>query len=472
MMIFIASPLFVRPLKANAALPSFVNEPQPIFEDMWSEPINNENYVYSYNKLLTFITNQYTIKNTANYFSMTYKQKTTSSYDYQNMGFYYDSADVTIDGNHIIIENMVNGTIHSWCTYDNTDIYHYGLGKIDFDFDTKTFKFWDKQGGTNYLRYLYQPSWPVTDIWNVYTNIDGLSVPSPSLDLEVTFSPSMSGSVTRQGTANGSSVTYNYLDLNIQNHGDNAQWLFAIVPHGQSLTFPESILNTPQGFNGSPTFVYIADEWIDWTNGLTGMTGNYGGIDMEMLYSPCAWHTLITQSDRTYHINWDMMKLSKNVSYDCVVYGMINEEPVNASSSGSGLGCWTVKSALSDIQEVYRSTFTMSNPPTFNPNSVDEGNSSHPWDPDIDNSGIFNSGNVYKDSNGNFVIKGGSNNSNGSGGSFYVNSSSVNNINNIFRNFFRFISGVLMCFPSVYQNIIALGLSALIVVGVVKVAIK
>ena len=77
-------------------------------------------------------------------------------------------------------------------------------------------------------------------------------------------------------------------------------------------TFPESILNTPQGFIGSPTYVYVADEWIDWTNGLTGMTGNYGGIDMQMLYSPCAWHTLITQSDRTYHIPINMISSIKD----------------------------------------------------------------------------------------------------------------------------------------------------------------
>lgn len=102
MMIYIAQPLNVKPIKANAALPTFVKEPQPIFEDMWSEPINNENEVYSYNHLLSFFTNTYnnTIPNSANYFSMTYKQKTPSSYDYQNMCFWYDSADVSIEGNH------------------------------------------------------------------------------------------------------------------------------------------------------------------------------------------------------------------------------------------------------------------------------------------------------------------------------------------------------------------------------------
>ena len=459
MMLCMAQPLFVHAEYSG----SLNTEPEAILEDYWT---TNQEWLDSWRHTpLTDITSRSDWGLNEDSYFLYFKSFVLDNYYFTN-ALWFDSADVSFTDNVLTISNAVNGTIYcrNWYKGNGSDTYVQlnSFTNCSIDFENRILT-------GNFDRAAEEPLY---GIWDIYSNIpDFLSSP-PSLNLSVSFSPSMSGTVTRKGTANGSEVTYDHLNLNIQNNGDNAQWLFCIVPHGQSLSFPEAIINTPQGFIGSPTYVYIADEWIDWTNGLTGITGNYGGIDMQMLYSPCAWHTLITQSDRTYRINWDMMKLSKDVSYDCVVYGMINEEPVNASSSGSGLGCWTVKSALSGIQEVYRSTFTMANPAEFNPNSIDEGNSSHSWDPDIDNSDLFNSNSVYKDSNGNFVIKGGSSNSNSSGGSFYVSSSSVNNINNIFRNFFRFISGVLICFPTIYQNIIALGLSALIVVGVVKVAIK
>ena len=406
-MIMIAQPLYV-----HAADVISVHEYQEINEIGSEElPANIQSRLAG----LQYMLNSNAYEENAYFFYTVYKKTNGTSERYYEIFYSFSDATVSFENGYLDINFAVNPIGKS----TNEKIFWYNKGSSASGYDdyktgstythvelrwgdTISVNFYDRNGNN------YSPRMGTSgDIANGFctfvTNIPEIMPQEPTLDLQVTFSPSMTGTVTRQGTSEGADITYNYLNLNIKNNGDNAQWLFCIVPHGQSLSFPNAILNTPQGFIGSPTFVWVTDEWIDWTNGLTGITGNYGGIDMQMLYAPCAWHTLITGSDRTYRINWDMMKLTKDVSYDCVVYGMINEEPVNASDSGTGLGCWTVKSALSGITEVYRSTFTMPNPPEFNPDSIDEGNNAHSWNPDIDNSSLFNTGSVYRDANGNLV---------------------------------------------------------------------
>lgn len=505
MLIFIASPLFIKPIKANAALPTFVNEPQPIFEDLWSESINNENYVYSYNKLLTFTSNYNTIKNTANYFSMTYKQKTTSSYDYQNMCFYYDSADVTIDGNHIVIDNMVNGRIHSWCTYDNTDIYHYYLGKIDFDFDTFTFKFWDENGETYDLRYLYQASWPVTDIWNVYTNIEDISSSGGSID--VTFNPSLTGVVTRSSiNDNGVSGLSNYFSMDITNNtAYGCQYRMMIkdtngqpvttYTQGDSDTDYQPYWETGFSVNDDGSFVFINDEWI-YVSPTIG-----GGVCKAL--KPSEWHYISSGDSVHQDFSWSQFDFKKDHTYICMVYAITNDLGCATAldSYRAGLAQKYSSYCLDFTTQalVYQTVFTISNPATFNPNDTSFGNKirNGNWSGDKGQFSAYEnpSNGQLISGNGNVnelrdlpnsIVSGGShggggystyhdttlNSIYGGGSGTYTSNRSFAQLNSYFGGYFGFLSSIIGFYPSPYQTLIMIGFAGLVVIGILKAAIK
>ena len=482
-MIMIAQPLFVKPIKANAAVPTFVNEPQPIFEDMWSEPINNENYVYSYNKLLSYFTNTYTntIPNSANYFSMTYKQKTPSSYDYQNMCFWYDSADVSIDGNHIVIQNMVNGSIHSQCTYDNVDVYQYGLSKVDFDFDTFTFQFWDRSGGTYNLRYLYQASWPVTDIWNVYTNIEGFS--TPSLDLSISFAYPFSGTMTRHTTGdNGLPTAADGNIMYVDNRrGADAQFLMAIVPHGQTLSFNTWIYTGRDNIIGNPQYVYVCDEWQTF-GALSAINIGDSTASANSIYAACAWHASPAGSTRSYNLMYESMDLKANTEYDVLVYACLNSDMEEMSGfyyDNNNLGgTYSVCGTLTDVELVYSSTFSMTDPMKFNPDYKNVHDSSYAWNPNDTNAELWENGSAYKDENGNVVIKGfktGSstlsweNSGSGSGYGNISGGSGANiNVQKSFGGFFGFFKGLLGLLPMEYNLLITFGIVGLVAIAIIK----
>lgn len=136
---------------------------------------------------------------------------------------------------------------------------------------------------------------------DVKTNFDDLFFGN-SLDLSVSFNPSLSGSVSRKSVIDGKEYTSNTLDLCISNNGKNAQFSWFIVPKGQNVTFPTSLLENNQGFDGNPIFAYVTDEWTGFQ--VTGLQGN-------SLYAPSAWHTVPKgYKNQYYHVAWSQMYLT------------------------------------------------------------------------------------------------------------------------------------------------------------------
>lgn len=503
MMLCIASPLFIKPLKANAAIPTFVNEPQPIFEDMWSEPINNENYVYSYNKLLSYFTNTYTntIPNSANYFSMTYKQKTPSSYDYQNMCFWYDSADVSIDGNHIVIQNMVNGSIHSQCTYDNVDVYQYGLSKVDFDFDTFTFQFWDRSGGTYNLRYLYQASWPVTDIWNVYTNISELNN-SNTLNVLVDFSPDLIGNVDRQITAlDGTKSMRKDLAMEVINQSNfPIQYDMRIYKVNQSSsrdwslnpeTFATQFDSDSVSYDDDPVFIYYKNEWVYTTNYDSEST--FWDLEPVKENKGASWHYLAANSQDIVLFNFTQINLDENVDYYVEVRAVRNDygcssEKIVYSASDDPADSEYKQIQGDDIEIVYHEQFKMINysDVVYNPNEDSNGVLPYNGKNGIVSRNTYQYGRNARD-NGNGNIDYTARNLYTDQNSWYnqqyhrvvsnhtstASSGSVpSNITNLFDSFMKFVSYVFLRFPANMQTIYVYGFVSIIVLGIVLKVIK
>lgn len=287
------------------------------------------------------------------------------------------------------------------------------------------------------------------------------------LDLTVRFEPTMSGSISRSRTIDGKEYTSKSLDLYVTNNGNDAQFLWAIVPKGQTLSFPSLTEYNSQGFDGNPVYVYVSQEWTDYTEGFNGDT----------VLAPSSWHSIPSgYVNQNYSASWTQMMLSANTEYDCVVYACLNSNLLDTNydpnSAWNVRGSFTVTCALNDVQEIYRSTFTISDPAEFNPNYIDEGNQTYPWNPNADNSSLFNVSNAYKDDTGNVVVRGQTRGGIDASTWSAWGDISDNNMNNIFRSYFSFLNGAMNCFPKAFIQLLTLGLSGLIVLGIIKVVIK
>lgn len=331
---------------------------------------------------------------------------------------------------------------------------------VTFDFNNNTCYFVDNNA--DYIKASYYDNHNTATTFNFYNFETNFTEYSPqALSLSFSFAPSMSGTVSRSETINGKEYTSNTLDVSVTNNGSDAQWLLAIVPSGDSLTFPESTLENNQGFLGSPTFVYVTDEFSTF-NIANGQTSIYAG---------CAWRAIPSgYSNQPYHILWSSIDLKANTSYDLVCYGALNPDSIitNAASGGgfNMRGNFSVTSDLSTVEEVYRSTFTISDPAVFDPNIIDEAGTGHAWNPNADNSHLFTNAAAYRDDNGNLIIRGFSN-----GGVDYTAWSDTipdTSLTQATTNVFSFVASFFKLFPSNWLAMIYMGICAIVVIAVIK----
>lgn len=341
-------------------------------------------------------------------------------------------------------------------------IWRYDCYSFQFDFNTNTgYALLDD--GTKSL------SWRgITDFTfsNFETDWDGYSEQA-ELDLDVTFKPTLSGTISRNTVIDGKDYTSNSLDMYVSNNGSkDAQFSMFIVNHGENMSFPSSVIEDNKGFIGNPVYCYVTDEWSSFN---VGMLGN-------SVYSPCSWHTVASGfQNQLYSIPWNMISLTANTQYDVVVYACINStmQQTNTSSMWDMRPVYTVSSNLNDVVEVYRSSFSITDPATFNPSAIDEGGTTHSWNPNTDNSNLFNVSSAYRDDNGNVIIRGQTNSTLGDtpfSSGWFDNGSQ--NINSVFREYFGFLNKAIVLFPPAFSVLFGIGLSSIIVIAVIKLLVK
>ena len=260
-----------------------------------------------------------------------------------NVTFTQNDRVVTLQGTfNIFFKGWEYNTSHT-VTGSQLSSTITGVTMIILDLDNCTFTMY--KGLNVYTINSYTPHY----LYDFYTNM-GFEAPL-SLNLSISFDPATNGTISRSQTISGKQYTSDYLDMIMSNHGDDAQFAWFIVPHGGSISFPSSISSTNQGFSGSPVFAYVTDEWIQLEN---------------KVYSPCVWHTIPKNYiNQYYSVPWGSMKLYQNTQYDCVVYAKIISHTENISSPTWSTSAYTVQSDLSDIVEVYRSTFSISDPAEY-----------------------------------------------------------------------------------------------------------
>lgn len=374
---------------------------------------------------------------------------------------YLDKVYCEYSNNIFILRSNDSFYFDIFVYYDSFGLKHYtrSVAAVQFDFNDNVVYALDSD--LNYIRLSgYDSNITSCQFANFETNFEEYDPNANSLSLDVSFKPTLSGTISRKQTIDGKEYTSTTLDMYVTNNGNDAQFAMFIVPKGDNITFPNHLVADNQGFIGNPVFVYVSDEWSSFNVGLLGNS----------VYSPCSWHTVPKGfKNQLYSISWSQMLLQPNAEYDCVVYGCLNDTAVqtNTSSQWEMRPVYTVSSSLGEVKEVYRSTFSISDPAEFNPNYVDEAGTSHPWNPNADNSNLFNVASAYRDDNGNVVIKGQSANGGFDLISPDISSGSVN-INNTFGNFFGFFTSIFGFLPSPWIGIITLGLSAIVIAAIIK----
>ena len=273
--------------------------------------------------------------------------------------------------------------------------------------------------------------------YDCYTNCPTLSAPA-GLDIDVLFTPELSGNVSRSYNSNGLSYNSDKFIMEVTNNSDNAQFAMFIVPSGDDITIPALQWSTSDIYSGNPVFVYVKDEWI--YDSLT--IGDFSSSS----FKPSVLHYIKENETKYYEIAWASMDIEPNTSYDVVVYAAESDSDYYVSLNTS-----------LEYEEVYRSTFYMSNPASYNPDNDITDNYS--WNSSIDHKDLFDITKAQQDQWGNFYV----NNNNSVKG--YL---SFNSVSDIISSFMAFLKATFAYLPDGIQLTFYIGLTSLVVLAIIK----
>lgn len=316
------------------------------------------------------------------------------------------------------------------------------------------------------------------------------SASQSAMNVNVTFSPEFNGEISRTVKANGTTTTLETFNMTVTNNSKfNIQYLMAIYPSTDYFSPFQNdpgiagswAASTPNGktYVGNPSYVYVKDEWIYLPHGEQGViTG----------YAPSSWHYLNSGATDDVTINFNQLKLDSTMIYEVSVYAVRNDYDYVSPYTDLASFQWGSDYCIDSTgcERVYDSVFRLLNPATFNPNN-NEGSYAF----DVDDTLLFNRANGYIDENGevvidrvdtNHLLNAGTDpddpwrgwNDDDSAWEVYNKnqntvSSDISQLSNNFGSFFRFINKVYSYFPKNYQTTIILGLTAVVVIAILKV---
>ena len=444
------------------------------------------------------------------------KQKYSSIYYFHDLYLSFEQGEATFDNGVLSISNAdrigsnnqhIKGYYNRqwWATNTNTynDDYDGYSAFTSAEFDFTNMSFIVKDGNSVRCNLNTTDNNYVTGTYNIYTNIPEILNAGGSID--VVFTPSLAGIVTRQSiNDNGVSGLSNYFSMDITNntaYGCQYRMMIkdtngqAVTPYNQGDSDTNYQPNWENGFsvNDDGSFVFINDEWI-YVSPTIG-----GGVCKAL--KPSEWHYIDSGNSIHQDFAWSQFDFKKDHTYICMVYAITNELGCATALDSSRTGLYNnypdycldfTTQAL-----VYQTVFSISNPATFNPNdnsfgnkirnanwSGDKGDFTAYEDPSNGNT-ISGNGNVDELRDlPNSVVSGGShggggystyhdttlNNIYGSGS--YTSNRSFAQLNSYFGGYFGFLSAIIGFYPSPYQTLIMIGFAGLVVIGILKAALK
>ncbi len=378
---------------------------------------------------------------------------------------------------------------HYWqagCPVGSNNIENYGrnntLHKLVYYKGTGVIEIYKLSSGTYYKQSVY-----TGDVVTFSTNIFNYK---SGLDIEVTFNPPLNGSLDRIVDQNGVPAESNYFSMKIVNNTRSAvQFMFAIVPKGNPLTFSSKAMfsNGIDMQSAKAVYYFTCNEWV-YAPIITSNTDQINSKLEKTYNQSCSWHYIASGSEYNRSFNWSQINIKKDVEYDAVVLAI----PTTYDKPSR---CFVYKSFehyldVADGKEVYRSTFSVANPVPYdsscsefdnNPNSgllnKDVNNASAYVDSETgdvvvkdvsaqeyrDNVNNWEPGLIEKEING-FDF-----------GSLLDGSFSFSNLTGSFQNVFSGASSIFGFFgsffsfmPSWFWAILLFGIVCLVIIGIIK----
>ena len=424
--------------------------------------------------------------------------KNDSNFEFSLLVFdFYDDNIVPIYENDSFIRYHGFKDIRRWVFSYDASTATYDRTVVDFTFSDWDLVYFKESGQFNAISKDIQNSsisTPHLHIFYVDTTVPNFPLIDynfdSSFDVDVVFSPELTGAFNRTVSDRGQKVTLNDFSFKVSNNSNfDVQYLMAIYRESDTFlpfnTDPlvakyDSNFNG-KTYNGSPVYVYVKDEWLYLPHRQNGViTG----------YAPSSWHMVSAGDSDFVTINFNQVKLNTYQNYNVVVYAVRNDlayvTPFTNLHEFQVPACADYNVELDTLSLVYSSQFSILNPAEF-----DATNNENSYAFDENDRLLFNRANGYIDENGEMVIDRVDTNQWVTEGSddpwvnfdsdlnawdtYYKNqntvSSDIDQLSRNFSSFFRFVNKFFSYFPKNYQSIIILGLTSMVVLGLFKVLI-
>lgn len=424
--------------------------------------------------------------------------KNGSNFEFRLLVFdFYDDNIVPIYENDSFIRYHGFKDIRRWVFSYDASTAKYVRTVVDLDPSTLDLVYFKDSGQFIFVSYDTQNSSispTYRPIFYVDTNVPNFPIIDynfdSSFDVDVVFSPELTGAFNRTVSDRGQKVTLDDFSFKVSNNSNfDIQYLMAIYRESDTFlpfnTDPlvakyDSNFNG-KTYNGSPVYVYVKDEWLYLPHRQNGViTG----------YAPSSWHMVSAGDSDFVTINFNQIKLNTFQNYNVVVYAIRNDlsyvTPFTNLHEFQVPACADYNVDLDTLQLVYSSQFSILNPAEF-----DATNNENSYAFDENDRLLFNRANGYIDENGEMVIDRVDTNQWVTEGSddpwvnfdsdlnawdtYYKNqntvSSDIDQLSRNFSSFFKFVNKFFSYFPKNYQSIIILGLTSMVVLGLFKVLI-
>ncbi len=395
-------------------------------------------------------------------------------------------------GIHLMIEDNGSGGMNIYSTtgsknqpydYVNSSNKGYRIFEVEENEETgeKIVSYYHMTYGTYHC---YSKSNLEPSIWESL----GLKAPEvleDSVNLSVSFTPSLSGEVDRIVEQNGVSAESDYFSMSITNNSSkNAQFVFAVVPSGNGLALSNAPIDSNTGFsmsNSTAKYYYTCKEWV-WAPTIA-YKNNLHSFTLTKYYQSCAWHIVGGGSTYTRSFNWNQLNLEKDVVYDAVVYAISTDSDVPISNFTNSNHEYYLD--IFSGKEVYRSSFSLPNPVTYDSSNSEFGNTSNTGISGVIN-GLLNAEGYVDSETGETVIEDVYysdvldkyqewnseeriiRNDDGSFNFEGFNLDSVSNMLNMSKGVFGFFQNVVTFMPSWFWALILTGVTCLVAVGIIK----
>ena len=413
-----------------------------------------------------------------------------------------DNIYVEYSNNILVIRALNGNVINSMISFDSYRNHYFSpsVKALQFDFNSNAMYAVDENA--NFVNLVGQDvDYSSFSFYNFDTNFEEFN--PNNFNVEVSFSPTLSGDVDRYVNSSDGSYYRSNLVMRVKNQSS-----FGIQ---YDMRIMKKNINTVRGgysdlseggslgssaatqFDDDPVFIYYSSDWVYGTNhdDMTSML-NSDGVK-ENKGTP--WHYVAPNSTDTVNFDFSQINLDEGEDYICTVravrndFNMASELIVYLASSDPAY------SELHQIQgddlvTVWNSEFTMLNysDVKYDPNNSSNGvlpyngkngivdkqtytygrNARENADGTIDYKAVnqFTDKNSWLNKQYNDVIINHQNNISSS------NSSGYSSLNAVFTPCLRFLNGMYGLYPSNYQLIFTVGFSCIALIGIMKAVFK